>query len=152
MKKLLLIFFILFFSSCNLYAQIKTIKGRVIDDSFETLPGVSISIDDTLKIGKTDINGFYQIEIPFSSHKISFNGVGIETAVINLSDDCAEVEVIMPLASTYDFMSLKKVDKERFKVFKKLPKLHKEAFEKGIFKTSTPCYTREFIPRYKKLQ
>jgi hypothetical protein len=38
------------------------------------------------------------------------------------------------------------------KRFKKLPELHKEAFEKGIFKTDKACYTREFIPDYKKKQ
>ena len=38
------------------------------------------------------------------------------------------------------------------KRFKKLPELHKEAFEKGIFKTDEAFYTQEFIPYYKKKQ
>ena len=40
----------------------------------------------------------------------------------------------------------------RMKEFKKLPAIHKEAFEKGIFKTDSACYTQEFIPRYMKKQ
>ena len=56
----------------------------------------------------------------------------------------------MILRSTYDFITLKKVDKLRMKKFKKLPELHREAFEKGIFKTDKACYSQEFISHYKK--
>ena len=56
----------------------------------------------------------------------------------------------MILASSYDFITLKKADKLRMKEFKKLPAIHKQAFEKGIFKTDTACYTQKFIPYYKK--
>ena len=38
------------------------------------------------------------------------------------------------------------------KRFQKLPKLHKAAFAKGIFKTDKACYTQVFIPHYKKKQ
>jgi hypothetical protein len=152
MKKLLIICFVLGVSTSSLYAQNKTIKGRVIDDNLETLPSVSIVINDTIKVGKTDINGFFQIEIPVSVKKILFSTVGIELASIELVDECDEVEVVMMLSGTYDFITLKKVDRLRMKIFKKLPELHKEAFEKGIFKTDKACYTQEFIPYYKKKQ
>jgi len=56
------------------------------------------------------------------------------------------------LSSSYDFITLKKVDRLRMKRFKQLPEKHKEAFEKGIFKTDMACYTQEFIPDYKKKQ
>ena len=62
------------------------------------------------------------------------------------------LEVVVMIEALYDFMSLKKVDRLRMKRFKKLPELHKEAFEKGIFKTDKACYTQEFIPYYKKKQ
>ena len=55
----------------------------------------------------------------------------------------------MMLSGTYDFMTLKKVDRLRMKRFKKLPKLHKEAFAKRIFKTDKACYSQEFISSYK---
>ena len=55
-------------------------------------------------------------------------------------------------SSTYDFITFKKEDKLRMKRFKKLPKLHKEAFAKGIFKTDKACYTQEFMPHYTKKQ
>jgi len=152
MKKLLILCLVLSFSTSSLYSQNKTIKGRVIDDNLETLPYVSIAINDTVEIGKTDLNGFFQIDIPISVKKLLFSTVGIDLASIELADKCNEVEVVMMLSGTYDFITLKKVDRLRMKTFKKLPEIHKEAFKKGIFKTDKACYTREFIPDYKKKQ
>ncbi|MFA6086590.1 carboxypeptidase-like regulatory domain-containing protein [Mucilaginibacter sp.] len=152
MKKILIILILLSVSIYSLYAQNKTIKGRVIDDNLEPLPYVSIMINDTVKVGRTNLNGFFHIEIPASVKKILFGTVGIELASVELVDKCDEVEVVMMLSSTYDFITLKRVDQLRMKKFKKLPELHKRAFEKGIFKTDKACYTQEFIPDYKKKQ
>ena len=152
MKKLLIICIVFGVSISSLYAQNKTIKGRVISDEFDILPGVLIMIDDTVEVGKTDMNGFLQIEIPVSVKKILFRYIGLEATTIELMDKCDEVEVVMMLSSSYDFITLKKVDRLRMKRFKQLPEKHKEAFEKGIFKTDMACYTQEFIPDYKKKQ
>jgi hypothetical protein len=152
MKKSLIIFILFSFSACSLYSQNKTIKGRVITEFFEPIPGISITINDTVKVGETDLNGFFQIDMPVSVKKLLFQGVGIEPAIINFTDKCNEIEVVMMPSSTYDFITLKKVDRLRMKRFKKLPKVHKEAFEKGIFKTDTACYTQQFRRYYKKHQ
>ncbi len=150
MKKLLFIIALLSISICSVYSQNKTIKGRVIYESFETMPGVSIMINDSIDIGKTDLNGYFQIDIPISVKKIFFGSVGLDPTSIELVNKCDEVEVVIMLSDTYDFMTLKKIDRLRMKRFKKLPKLHKEAFEKGIFKTEKACYSQEFIPYCKK--
>lgn len=153
MKKLIIIFIVLGVSTSSLYSQNKTIKGRVIDNHFlNTLSYVTIMINDTVKVGRTDLNGFFQIDIPASTKKILFGSVGIEPATIKLADTCNEVEVVMMLSGTYDFKTPKQVDKLRMKEFKKLPALHKQAFEKGLFKTDTACYTQEFISYWKKKQ
>ena len=152
MKKLLIIFIVFNVSICSIYSQNKTIKGRIIDDNLETLPYVSITINDTVEVGRTDLNGFFQIDIPISVKKLLLSTFGIELVSLELENKCDEVEVVMMLSSTYDFITLKKVDRLRMKRFKKLPELHKEAFEKGIFKTDKACYKQEFIPYYKKKQ
>ena len=152
MKKLLIIFIVLGISTFSLYAQNKIINGRVINDFLETTPGALIMINDTTKVGKTDLNGFYKIKIPDSVKKISFIYIGLERTNIEFVDECDEVEVVMMASSTYDFITLKKVDRLRMNRFKRLPEIHKEAFEKGIFKTDKACYTQEFIPHYKKKQ
>lgn len=152
MKRLLIICIVLCVSASILYAQNKTIKGRIVDDNLETLPNVSIVINGTVKVGRTDLNGFFQIDIPISVKEISFESVGLDPATVRLVGKCDEVELVMMLSGTHDFITLKKADRLRMRIFKKLPELHREAFEKGIFKTDKACYTQEFISNYKKKQ
>ncbi len=150
MKKLLILLLVISFSTSSLYSQNNRIKGRVIDDNLETLPGVSILINDTVNVGRTDLSGFFQIDIPASEKKILFRAVGLDPTIIELADKCNEVEVVMMLTGSYDFITLKKVDRLRIRRFKKLPEIHKEAFGKGLFETEYACYTRDFIPVFRK--
>lgn len=150
MKILLIICLVFSISIGSLYSQNKTIKGRVITEDLEISPYTLIVINDTVKIGKTDLNGYFQIEIPISVKKVLFMVLGMETTSMELLDRCKEIEVVIMSSYTYDFMPLKKVDRHRKKRFNKLPELRKEAFEKGIFKTANACAIQEFIPYYKK--
>lgn len=150
MKKKLMVFILLCNSAYSLYAQNRTIKGRVIDDGLKTLPYLPIVINDTVKIGKTDLNGFFQIEIPVSVKKISLEFIGYYPATFELSDNCDEVELIMMSTYTYDFITARRADKLLMKRFMKLPDLHRQAFEKGLFKTGKACYKQEFVPFYHK--
>ena len=70
MKKLVIIFIVLCVSNCSLYSQNKTIKARTINDQFETMSFVSIMINDTIEVGRTDLNGFFQIDIPVSEKQL----------------------------------------------------------------------------------
>ena len=49
---------------------------------------------------------------------------------------------------SYDFMSLRRAERKRKKRYKKLPEIHKQALEKGIFKADCACYGREFESFY----
>lgn len=148
MKKILIFFIVLSVSICSLYSQDKTIKGRVISEDFEILPGVSIMINDTVEVGRTDLKGFFQIDIPISEKKIIFVFVGMESTTIELVDKCDKIEVVMMSIHSYDFMTLKRAERKRKKRYKKLPEIHKQAFEKGIFETEYACYNREFESFY----
>lgn len=152
MRKLILTFIVNLVSACCLYSQNKTIKGSALSNRFDTLHGVAIIINETLEVSRTDLNGFFQINIPDSVKKISFSGVGIEPTIIELIDRCDVVDIIMLLRGSNDYMTPKKSNRLRKKRFKKLPELHKMAFDKGIFKTEKACYTQEFIPYYMKKQ
>ena len=144
MNKLLMLFIVIGISICSLYSQNKTIKGRVIDDNLETLAYVSIVINDAVEVGRTDLNGFFQIDIPISVKKILFGSVGLDPTTIELVDKCDKIEVVIMLSSTYDFITLKHAERKREKRYKKLPEIHKQAFEKGIFETDNACYIRKF--------
>jgi len=136
----------------SIYSQDKIISGRVISDFFETIPGVSIMINDTVEVGRTDLNGFFQISIPIPVKKLLFESVGLDPVAIEITDKCDIVDVVMMLSGTDDFITLRKADKIRKKRFKKLPNIHRKAFYKNIFKTYSACYKQEFIPYYKKKQ
>lgn len=126
-------------------AQDITLKGRIIDEYLTVLPFVKIINQNDEVIGTTNNEGKFEIPLSEGVLKLKIYLVGMEPTIIELSDSCTSLEVVLMFDSIYDYMSLNKVDRLRMKRFKKLPKLHKEAFEKGIFKTDKPCYKRKFV-------
>ena len=68
----------------------------------------------------------------------------MEWTEIKLRKDCDTVEVVMMYAGTYDFMTLKKVDRLRKKRFDNLPNLHSGAAKNGLFVNNNNCYERVF--------
>lgn len=117
----------------------------------ETAIGITAFNKDTIEIGKTDLNGYFQIKLPKETDKLIFAGLGYEWATITVPKECETLEIILFLATTYDFMSPRKVDRHRRKEFKKLPELHSQAFRKGLFKTEKPCVSRKFEPDFPEL-
>ena len=142
-----LLFFFCIFSA---FGQ-QTLKGRVIDQFLESAIGISIFDKDTTEIGQSDFNGYFQIKPPKETSELIFAGVGYEWATITIPKECKNPEIIIFLAASYDFMSPRKVDKLRKKEFEKLPELHSQAFQKGLFKTEKPCVSRKFEPDFPDL-
>lgn len=136
---------ILFLSSA-VYCQTRTITGKVIDESFQPISGASIFTSDTTLLGKSDSVGNFIINLPISTDILRFATVGLEWKYVHLRNNCNNIEVILLLNSTYDFISLKEVDRLRKKRFKKLPKLHIKAYEKGLLSTKKACYDDIFVP------
>lgn len=142
MKKFIILFILFTGSIFNSYSQNKTIEGRVISDQLENLPGVFIMIDDSIKIGSTDLNGSFKIDLPLSVNKISLKGVGIEPAHIILQNNCDFLEVVLLLSSSSDFelqlfTSIKRIRRNKF-----IKNTHKKACINGLFQTKMPCYMR----------
>lgn len=153
MKKLIITFILVSISTCILYSQNREIKGRVIDNhQLNALGYVAILIQDTLQVGRTDLSGYFQIEIPVNESVLKFMAVGMEPAIIEMTGKCVELEVVMIFSGSYDFTTPKKVDRLRYKKYKELPKLYREAFEKGIFTSPNVCNKQSFIPYFRKKQ
>ena len=149
--KFKIIFFIsIFFCSFSALGQ-RTLTGRTVDQFLESAIGITIFDKDTVKIGQTDLNGYFQIKLPKETDKLIFAGVGYEWATITVPQECENLDIILLMASTYDFMSPRKVDRLRKKEFEKLPELHSKAFQKGLFKTEKPCVIRKFEPAFSDL-
>ncbi len=144
-------FFILFFFCIFSAFGQRTVSGRTINQFLESAIGISIFNKDTTKIGQTDLNGYFQIKLPEETDKLIFAGVGYEWATVSIPKECNNPEIILFLASTYDFISPKKVDRLRKREFEKLPELHSQAFQKGLFTTKKPCVIRKFEPVFQDL-
>ena len=135
----------------KLYSQNKTINGRIISNQlYESLIGVQIMINDTIKVGVTDIDGFFQIDIPISENKITFDYIGSDRATIWLEGKCNIIEVVMMLSSSYCFHTSKQAEKDRKRNYKKLSSIYRQAYKKGIFESENACYIRKFEPFFLK--
>jgi hypothetical protein len=64
MKKILIKCIALCILTISVYSQSKIIKGRIIDEDMEVIPMASIFNNANIEVGKTDMNGFFQIEMP----------------------------------------------------------------------------------------
>ncbi len=142
---------ILFLTTSTL-GQTRIITGKIVETSFYSIPQFYITYADSMILVKTESNGIFKIEVPIAIKSLQFGGVGLEEKIINLSTDCNYLEIIMLYAGHYDFMSPRKVDRERKKYFNTLPKRRMEAYEKGIFKMATGCYEDIFIPHKEELK
>ena len=144
MKITLILIITLLFFNLNLNGQTRTIIGRVISEDLEPLPGLDIENSENVLLGKTEMVGRFKISIPQETDSLLFRYVGMEWTDIRLKKDCDTVEVVMIYAGTYDFMTLKKVDRLRKQRFDNLPNLHSEALKKGLFQNSSICYETFF--------
>jgi hypothetical protein len=132
------------FFDFNLFGQTRTIIGRVIAEDLEPLIMVHIETSDTVLLGKTDMDGRFKINIPQETDKLQFTFLGMERTEIKLKKDCDTVEIVMMYDGTYDFMTLKKVDRLRKRRFDNLPNLHSDAVKNGLFENNNICYERVF--------
>ena len=138
--------FLMVLSSIQMiYSQNRVIQGKVIDEfDLEPIIGAPILVNDSIEIGVTGLDGCFQFETPLPVKKLTIRYVGMEEADLILSEYCNHIELIMIFNPHQCFLSLRKINKIRRKIYKKLPRLHKEAYEKGIFQSPEVCYIQDF--------
>lgn len=78
MNKLYVILSYILLSSTALMAQ-KPVKGKVVDEKGEPIPGVNIMIKGTMQGIITDVTGVYQLEVSKESDVLIFSFIGYET-------------------------------------------------------------------------
>lgn len=144
-RKLHFISLVFFFAVITAYGQ-RTIKGRIIDENIESLPDARVYDHDTNQLGNTDLEGYFEIHVPKGTNNLIFGGIRYEWAIISIPDSCGYAEVVLMQDGTYDYKSHSKIDRLRKRRFENIPRIHQEAFNKGIFKNMKPCFTREFVP------
>jgi hypothetical protein len=87
MRKNILFCISLFILALPLNAQIAQVKGKVVDENNETLPGVNVIIDINENLAtQTDYDGNYSIALPAGKYVITYSYIGKEnqTKEVNL--------------------------------------------------------------------
>ena len=85
MKKISLVFGLMLFVVGFTMAQ-KTVTGKVVDDSGESLIGVSILVQGTSSGTVTDIDGAYSINVPSESNVLVFSYTGFATQNVEINN------------------------------------------------------------------
>jgi hypothetical protein len=146
MKTRLIILFFTFFIQSSFGQTAITISGKVIDESFVDLPGVLIIVDGK-QLATTDFDGKFQIEINKDIRKLDFQYISMESLTVTLKENCNNLELVLIYDSgCYLGASIKKVNRIRKRRFDNRSKLHKIAFEKGIFSSEFFCGEMQFKP------
>lgn len=80
------IFVAIILSAHNAFSQTNAITGTVTDASGESLPGVSIVVQNTTNGTTTDIDGNYTIEDVNASDQLVFSFIGMTSQVVTVGD------------------------------------------------------------------
>ncbi|MCZ4223194.1 SusC/RagA family TonB-linked outer membrane protein [Pedobacter rhodius] len=85
-KQLLLIFILSFITLSSVFAQNRTITGKVTSaDDGQGLPGVSVSIVGSQGGVSTSNDGSFKINVPASAKALQFSIIGFTTRTVNLT-------------------------------------------------------------------
>jgi CarboxypepD_reg-like domain len=136
-----LIILIIYLAPILSSGQTRIITGKVIADlDLEALIQVRIVSRDTIQLGTTDTNGKFRIELPLGTDQLLLNFVGMEWTSIKVPPNCDNLEIIMMYSGSYDFATVRTVNRKRSKRFKNLLNQHRQAYEKRIFSNDKPCF------------
>jgi hypothetical protein len=108
------IFITFFFCLYSTFGQ-RNLSGRVIGEYLESAPGIKIFDKDTIEIGKSDLKGYFKVLLPQKTDKLIFAVVGYEWKNISIPENCNNLEIVILLSGTYDFMSSNKINRIRKK-------------------------------------
>ncbi|MBS1506087.1 MAG: hypothetical protein JSS79_05540 [Bacteroidetes bacterium] len=145
MRSLVLLLLLLLTANLPSFCQSHTISVRIIDEfDLMPIPGVKIEID-TVQLGFTDKDGFFDGILPLGKNELTMSFLGMETTKIKIPEDCGRLEVVMMADMIYDYITTRKINKKREKRFKALPGKHRAAYEKGLFRSKAPCFNYTFV-------
>ena len=86
--------------------ETRVIKGRVISENLEPIPNAAIYKMDTTILGSTNVEGFFNIEVPKETNEMLLGFVAMEWTTIKVSDTCSYLEVIMMHCVIYDYITI----------------------------------------------
>jgi TonB-linked SusC/RagA family outer membrane protein len=85
----------LFLISSSLYAQERTITGKVTSsEDGSSLPGVNVMVAGTKTASITDMDGNYSIKVPSNDAVLSFSFLGFQTQVVTVGDQ-TKIDIVL---------------------------------------------------------
>lgn len=97
MRKFLSLFTVLMLSGIAVFAQQKTVTGKVISMDGSPLPGITVQIKGTKTAAATSENGEFTISVP-NNAVLQFSGVGFENQEIRVGNQTS-LTVVMQIES-----------------------------------------------------
>ncbi|NEW84611.1 MAG: SusC/RagA family protein, partial [Mariniphaga sp.] len=97
MKRIILLFSLIL-SFSVLFAQQKSITGRVTDENNDPVPGTTVVAKGTTSGTVTDADGKYAIKIPETTKVLTFSFIGFEPQDVNVVGKSA-VSIKLQLSS-----------------------------------------------------
>ncbi|MGY2134871.1 carboxypeptidase-like regulatory domain-containing protein [Hymenobacter sp. HD11105] len=125
--------------------QARTITGKVVDEvDLKPIVDGTIWDRDNIRLGTTDQKGQFEIELPAGTNELVVGSIGMAMMSLKVSATCSTLEVILLRDVIYDFMSLRKINRQRQRIFLDLSNRHRQAYEQGVFTAEAPCFTYIF--------
>jgi len=127
------------------FNQTKFLTGRVVDEELNPIVNATVRNYDLINETQTDSEGSFRVSLLPNTKCLSINLLGYETTAINLSLNFKSVDIILMNHVTYDYTSLKAINRKRKRRLDNLLTLHLLAYKKGVFTTDKPCYQQTFL-------
>lgn len=99
LRRIALFFLSMVLSSSILFAQEKTITGKVSAEEEGPLAGVNVTIQGTVIGAITDLNGSYSIKVPGPSAVLVFSSIGYSSRQVTVGEQTV-IDIILPLDLT----------------------------------------------------
>ncbi len=119
MKKVLLLLALFIWTGMQVsFAQSRTVKGKVLDEKGEGIPGASVKVKGTTTGTITDIDGNYELTLPDDKDVLEIGGVGLESQDVKVVEGTDNITTTLAPSSATDIGEVKiygqTVDKRSF--------------------------------------
>jgi iron complex outermembrane receptor protein len=131
MTKLSLIGFLLFFSLSQVFAQNKTITGKVTNSTNGPVPGVTVQVKGQKGGVVTKSDGSFSISAAPSATTLVFSSIGYTTLEVAISGDVANAQLVESTSSLTDVVVVGYGTQKKKEITSAITSVNAEQFNKG---------------------
>ena len=131
MTKLSLIGFLLFFSLSQVFAQNKTITGKVTNSTNGPVPGVTVQVKGQKGGVVTKSDGTFSIAASASATTLIFSSIGYTTQEVSISGDIVNAQLIESTSNLTDVVVVGYGTQKKKEITSAITSISAEQFNKG---------------------